>query len=114
MKAIKRMSRVLDPKERNSNFFFVDNAPKLRIFDSVFSSFQSTKQQQKHNFLSTAKEKCPYPLTIDCLEEILSHLIDDKLTLFSCILVNSLWLNLCVPLLWSNPFEYFTYQKGKL
>src|ERR1044072_7194227 len=119
MKAIRRMSRIPDLREGNpfsteqKNFFFIENTPKSQIFDSIFSSFQTTKQQQKLHVLSTAEEKCPYPLTIDCLEEILSHLIDDKLTLFSCILVNSLWLNLCIPLLWNNPFDSFTYQKGR-
>src|ERR1044072_6364700 len=106
MKAIKRMSRTLGLKEGNS-ISTEQKSPKSQ-------SFQSTKpKQQNHDFLSMAIEKCPYPLTIDCLEEILSHLIDDKLTLFSCILVNSLWLNLCIPLLWNNPFDSFTYQKGR-
>src|ERR1044072_630832 len=106
MKAIKRMSRTLGLKEGNS-ISTEQKSPKSQ-------SFQSTKpKQQNHDFLSMAIEKCPYPLTIDCLEEIFSHLIDDKLTLFSCILVNSLWLNLCIPLLWNKPFDDITFEKSK-
>ncbi|GBC24617.2 hypothetical protein GLOIN_2v1881452 [Rhizophagus irregularis DAOM 181602=DAOM 197198] len=111
--------------------------PKSPILDSFFSSFHLTKQKSTTtatiittttNVSSTTptsesssqgqkpkpEGKCPFPLTIDCLEEIFSHLIDDKLTLFSCILVNSLWLNLCIPLLWNNPFDYSIPQKNQL
>lgn len=109
--------------------------PKSPIFDSFFSSFHLTKQKPATTAtiitttttsISTtptsesssqgqkSERKYPFPLTIDCLEEIFSHLIDDKLTLFSCILVNSLWLNLCIPLLWNNPFDYPIPQKNQL
>ncbi|CAG8520745.1 16898_t:CDS:2 [Gigaspora rosea] len=47
----------------------------------------------------------PSPLTFDCFEEILSHLIDSPKTLYSCILVNRLWCRTAIPLLWSHPFE---------
>ncbi|CAG8478471.1 10075_t:CDS:2 [Diversispora eburnea] len=48
----------------------------------------------------------PYPLTYDCFEEILKHLIGDPGTLFYCLLVNRHWCRVAVPLLWSRPFEY--------
>ncbi|CAG8542585.1 16637_t:CDS:1 [Acaulospora morrowiae] len=47
----------------------------------------------------------PPPLTIDCLEEILNHLLDSRTTLHSCILVNRIWSQLAMPLLWYNPFS---------
>ncbi|CAG8574929.1 6647_t:CDS:2 [Funneliformis caledonium] len=100
MKAIKIkfMSRIFDPREDSMS------APIEKEETSPVDSATNT---------NTAQDKCPYPLTIDCLEEILSHLIDDKLTLFSCIMVNSLWLNLCIPFLWSNLFDNFLHQTNQ-
>ncbi|CAG8463071.1 741_t:CDS:1 [Dentiscutata heterogama] len=48
----------------------------------------------------------PSSLTIDCLEEIIHHLVDHRSSLFSCLLVNRLWCKLAIGLLWSRPFEY--------
>ncbi|KAF0384840.1 hypothetical protein F8M41_011546 [Gigaspora margarita] len=48
----------------------------------------------------------PSSLTIDCLEEIIRHLVDHRSSLFSCLLVNRLWCKLAIGLLWSRPFEY--------
>ncbi|CAG8551814.1 13115_t:CDS:1 [Acaulospora colombiana] len=52
----------------------------------------------------TATHTVPPPLTIDCLEEILNHLLDSRESLHSCILVNRIWSQLAMPLLWYNPF----------
>ncbi|CAG8550392.1 2583_t:CDS:2 [Scutellospora calospora] len=54
---------------------------------------------------NTLQNLIPTPLTFDCFEETLSHLIDSPKTLYSCILVNRLWCRTAIPLLWSHPFE---------
>src|SRR5204862_2412285 len=41
-----------------------------------------------------------------CLNEILEHLEYDKVTLRSCLLVNSLWCGIAVRLLWKNSQSY--------
>src|SRR6266498_4084376 len=49
-------------------------------------------------------------LPIDCLNDILEHLRDDKDedTLRSCLLVNRLWCKVSVPILWTNIQNYDT------
>ncbi|GBC04932.1 hypothetical protein RclHR1_05950016 [Rhizophagus clarus] len=127
---MKTIKRILDLEEKNSISIKQKKKcfpPKSPILDSFFSSFHLTKQKPASSAIvttttttittttkNTPTSQCPYPLIIDCLEEIFSHLIDDKLTLFSCIRVNRLWLNLCIPLLWNNPFDYSIPQKNQL
>jgi len=41
-------------------------------------------------------------LTIDCLEEIFEYLEYDKITLYSCLLVNRLWCKISVRILWKS------------
>ncbi|EXX62250.1 hypothetical protein RhiirA1_539860 [Rhizophagus irregularis] len=41
----------------------------------------------------------------ELLDEILQYFHQDYKTLYSCILVNRLWCNLAIPLLWENPFS---------
>ncbi|CAJ0888285.1 17574_t:CDS:2 [Entrophospora sp. SA101] len=48
-----------------------------------------------------SKEK----LTGDCLRIVLKELEEDKDTLYSCLLVNKLWCELTVEVLWSQPFR---------
>ena len=47
-------------------------------------------------------------LTADCLNEIFEYLEDDKFTLYSCILVNRLWCEVSVRILWRN--SYINYN----
>ncbi|GBB99908.1 hypothetical protein RclHR1_03680003 [Rhizophagus clarus] len=47
-------------------------------------------------------------LPADCLSEILEYLADDKPTLQSCILVNRLWCEISVRILWRNVWNYST------
>ncbi|PKY51030.1 hypothetical protein RhiirA4_446649 [Rhizophagus irregularis] len=42
-----------------------------------------------------------FQLPIDCLIKILECLEDDKVTLYSCLLVNRLWCRISVEILWS-------------
>lgn len=49
-----------------------------------------------------------YTLPADCLIEIFSHLEDDQKTLQSCVLVNRLWCENSVPVLWAQPFKDVT------
>src|SRR5579862_2965142 len=47
-------------------------------------------------------------LTADCLDEIFEYLENDNVTLYSCILVNRLWFEISVRILWRNTFNYRT------
>jgi hypothetical protein len=44
----------------------------------------------------------PCPLTTDCLIEVFENLENDKPTLHSCLLVNRLWCNSSVKILWKD------------
>ncbi|CAI2168349.1 2563_t:CDS:2 [Funneliformis geosporum] len=41
-------------------------------------------------------------IPIDILYEILEHIEDDRMTLFSCLLVNHIWCKISVRILWKN------------
>ncbi|CAG8457470.1 598_t:CDS:2 [Acaulospora morrowiae] len=47
----------------------------------------------------------PPSLPLDCLEEILGYLTEDRNTLYSCILSTRLFCKLSIPLLWLHPFR---------
>ncbi|CAG8562673.1 2951_t:CDS:1 [Ambispora gerdemannii] len=44
-------------------------------------------------------------LTPDCLSEIFGYLTDNKQALHSCILVNRIWCETSIPILWRQPFR---------
>ncbi|RIA98292.1 hypothetical protein C1645_750486, partial [Glomus cerebriforme] len=45
------------------------------------------------------------PLPTDCLNVIFKCLLDDAGSLHSCLLVNKLWCETVIPLLWNNPWQ---------
>src|SRR4051795_12667553 len=47
-------------------------------------------------------------LPADCLNEIFEYLEEDKVTLRSCLLVNRLWCEVSVRILWRNIRNYNT------
>jgi hypothetical protein len=47
-------------------------------------------------------------LPADCLNEIVEYLVNDKATLYSCLLVNRLWCSVSVRILWRNIQNYKT------
>jgi hypothetical protein len=47
-------------------------------------------------------------LPADCLNEIFDYLEEDKFTLHSCLLVNRLWCEVSVRILWKNVWNYKT------
>ncbi|PKY49144.1 hypothetical protein RhiirA4_464997 [Rhizophagus irregularis] len=47
-------------------------------------------------------------LPIDCLNDIFEYLEDDRLTLYSCLLVNHLWCKISVRIFWRNSCKYST------
>ncbi|PKK61463.1 hypothetical protein RhiirC2_791770 [Rhizophagus irregularis] len=53
-------------------------------------------------------------LPIDCLNEILEWLEDDKMTLYSCLLVNRFWCEISVRILWKNYFGLNNKQRLKV
>ncbi|CAG8565260.1 14902_t:CDS:2 [Cetraspora pellucida] len=48
----------------------------------------------------------PPPIPVDCIEEIVGFLESNICTLHSCLLVNRLWCQIVVPILWRQPFRY--------
>src|SRR2546430_2623772 len=44
----------------------------------------------------------------DCLTLIFEILHNDKISLYPCLLVNRLWCEVAVPILWRNPWEIIT------
>ncbi|RIB23695.1 hypothetical protein C2G38_2072077 [Gigaspora rosea] len=48
----------------------------------------------------------PPPIPADCIEEIVEFLENNIRTLHSCLLVNRLWCQTVVPVLWRQPFRY--------
>ncbi|PKY37570.1 hypothetical protein RhiirA4_536547 [Rhizophagus irregularis] len=46
----------------------------------------------------------PRQLPADCLSEIFDYLENDKITLYSCLLVNRLWCEIAVRILWKDVF----------
>src|SRR3954453_20295198 len=47
-------------------------------------------------------------LLADCLNEIFEYLEEDKVTLYSCLLVNRLWCEVSVGILWRSIRNYNT------
>src|SRR6266480_6277167 len=47
-------------------------------------------------------------LPVDCLNEIFECLEEDKITLHSCLLVNRLWCEVSVRILWKSVWNYGT------
>src|SRR3954471_21106200 len=47
-------------------------------------------------------------LPVDCLNEIFQCLEEDKITLRSCLLVNRLWCEVSVRILWTSVWNYDT------
>ncbi|GBB90993.1 hypothetical protein RclHR1_18080003 [Rhizophagus clarus] len=45
-------------------------------------------------------------LSFDCLMDIFDYLENDKISLFSCLLVNKLWCNISVRILWKDSSNY--------
>src|SRR6059058_5009720 len=50
----------------------------------------------------------PRQLPADCLNEIFEYLEQDRVTLCSCLLVNRLWCEVSVRILWRNIRNYNT------
>src|SRR2546430_17369474 len=55
-------------------------------------------------------------LPASCLKEVFEHLEEDKITLHSCLLVNHLWYEVSVRVLWKDiwNFKSSTQQEAKL
>src|ERR1043165_5463975 len=49
-----------------------------------------------------------YQLSADCLNEIFECLEKDKVTLHSCLLVNRIWCEVSVRILWKSIWNYNT------
>src|SRR5688572_19545822 len=80
---------------------------KLKLF------FQNTKIKNHGNNQNTKiknhennQNHCQLPT--DCLNEILEWLKQDGVTLRSCLLVNHLWCEMSVPILWTKVRNYNT------
>src|SRR2546430_10311940 len=51
----------------------------------------------------------PCPLVADCLNEVFEYLEEDKSTLHSCLLVNHLWCEVSVRILWRNIWNFIYF-----
>ena len=49
-------------------------------------------------------------LPADCLYEIFEYFKNDKVTLFSCLLVNRLWFDVSARILWRNVWNFTSSQ----
>ncbi|EXX77921.1 hypothetical protein RhiirA5_411120 [Rhizophagus irregularis] len=58
----------------------------------------------------------PCQLPVDCLNEIFEYLEKDKVSLYSCLLVNRLWCEVSVRILWRNIWigKSITYGRHRL
>src|SRR6266496_5957972 len=56
----------------------------------------------------------PCQLLTDCLYEVLEFLEDDKSTLYSCLLVNRLWCEISIRILWRDVLsvKYTAYHQS--
>jgi hypothetical protein len=52
-----------------------------------------------------------FQLPVECLNEILEYLEGDKLTLYSCLLVNRLWCKIAIRILWRNILDFKSYYQ---
>src|SRR6266498_1163692 len=68
-------------------------------------NFKHIKFFFRNNFI---KNKIHCQLPADCLNEIFKQLEKDKVTLHSCLLVNRLWCEVSVPILWTSIQNYNT------
>src|SRR5204863_4624004 len=48
----------------------------------------------------------PFLLPADCLSEVFENLEEDKTTLHSCLLVNRLWCEISVRILWRDIWRF--------
>src|SRR6266516_4824181 len=48
-------------------------------------------------------------LTTDCLDEIFEYLEKDRITLHSCLLVNRLWCESSVSILWRDIWSFISF-----
>jgi hypothetical protein len=53
-------------------------------------------------------------LPTDCLIEIFENLEEDKITLHSCLLVNRLWCEASVRILWMNIWNFLKFSFSRL
>ncbi|CAG8434677.1 5888_t:CDS:2 [Funneliformis mosseae] len=54
-------------------------------------------------------------LSADCVYEILKYVEEDIKTVHSCVLINRMWCETSVPILWRNPWKVnIPYIKGKV
>ncbi|CAG8470573.1 19479_t:CDS:1 [Racocetra persica] len=74
------------------------------IHPTIYITPMSAAPPQDMKQPAVVKHLVPHPLTADCIEEVLNHLLDSSGTLYSCALVNRLWSKIAIPLLWYHPF----------
>src|SRR5436190_17471263 len=53
----------------------------------------------------------PCQLHADCLDEIFEFLEEDNITLYSCLLVNHLWCEISVRILWRDIWRFKCFAK---
>src|SRR5437764_202024 len=66
------------------------------------------------NDFNSLLRKMPCQLPADCLNEIFKYLEKDNITLHSCLLVNHLWCQVAVRILWMNVWSFQRRSYGLL
>ncbi|CAG8479618.1 23816_t:CDS:2 [Cetraspora pellucida] len=68
-------------------------------------SFQNNAQVGLRIAFFASSSIKPPRLPADCLEDIFKYLSDDTDSLYSCLLVNKLWCQIVIRILWKNPWN---------
>src|SRR6266540_1425115 len=74
--------------------------------DFLFKTNDSSFSPSLNIFIQYNKMPCQ--LSADCLDKIFKYLEKDKVALCSCLLVNNLWCEVFVQILWTNIQNYNT------
>ncbi|CAH1760363.1 11554_t:CDS:2 [Entrophospora sp. SA101] len=77
---------------------------QIEIETEITNMCSKRKVRKRRKYNKVAKVKV-MELPADCLGEIVCHFQGDVTTLYSCILVNRLWCENAVRLLWRDPFR---------
>src|SRR5438034_6512309 len=76
------------------------------IFTFFFKKKKNLPEKQSLIYLNFLDKMSQLP--VDCLNEIFEYLEEDKETLRSCLLVNRLWSEVSVRILWRSVRNYRT------
>src|SRR5205814_8120500 len=102
----------------NESVVLINNIYKknfgLQNFITFHLAFQNINIFFVYNLAHFYLEKKMSKLNKDVLFLLFEELQDDSKSLFSCLLVNKLWCETVVPILWRNPWCYYYNTRSSL